>query len=278
MDAPVGEELERALAEDLGPGDLTAALIPAAARARARVVCRETAVLCGGPWFEGVFTRLAPEAEVRWQWGEGAAVPAGAVLCEVSGPARGILSGERTALNFLQTLSAVASVTRRYVEAVAGTRARILDTRKTLPGLRRPLKYAVRTGGGHNHRMGLYDGILIKENHIRTAGSVAAALARARELAPPGVPVEIEVEDLEMLRAALSAGAARILLDNFDLETLRAAVRETAGRARLEASGGITLENVRAVAETGVDDISVGALTKHVRAVDLSMQVVEVTE
>ncbi len=274
MDAPVGEELDRALAEDLGPGDLTGALLPPGQRLEAVLVCREAAVVCGRPWVDAVFARLDPSIRPAWRVAEGQAVAAGSVLCRIEGPARGILAGERTALNFLQTLSGVATATRRHVEAVAGTGARILDTRKTLPGLRRPLKYAVRTGGGHNHRMGLYDGILIKENHIRAAGSLAAALARARAQAPPGVPVEVEVEDLAMLDQALAAGARHILLDNFSLDDLRAAVRRAAGRARLEASGGITLANVRRVAETGVDDISIGALTKDLRAVDLSLQAV----
>jgi nicotinate-nucleotide pyrophosphorylase (carboxylating) len=204
---------------------------------------------------------------------DGDPVLAGQILCTLTGPVRALLTGERTALNFLQLLSGTATVTHRYVEAIAGTAAAILDTRKTLPGLRRAQKYAVRCGGGRNHRMGLYDAILIKENHIAAAGSVTAAVAAARRAAPVGTVVEVEVEDIGQLREALAAGADRLLLDNFSLKRLREAVQENRGRARLEASGGITLENVRAVAETGVDYISIGSLTKNVRAVDLSMRI-----
>jgi nicotinate-nucleotide pyrophosphorylase (carboxylating) len=269
-------EIERniaaALDEDMGSGDLTALLIAQDARAKARVISRDAAVMCGAPWFEACFRRLDPNVRIAWRAHDGDAVQAGQVLCEIEGNARALLTGERTALNFLQLLSAVATVTRGYVEAVRGTNAAIVDTRKTLPGLRLAQKYAVRAGGGSNHRIGLYDGILIKENHISACGGVEPALAQARSLAPAGVFTQVEVERLDQLEVALAAGANMILLDNFDLEQMRAAVRITAGRARLEASGGITLESVRAIAETGVDRISIGALTKDVKAVDLSMR------
>lgn len=261
-----------ALAEDIGSGDVTALLTPAGAAASAKVVSRVEAVLCGRPWFESCFRRLDPKVSIDWHAEEGALVAPGAAVCSLSGTARALLTGERTALNFLQTLSAVATRTRRYVAAVAGTRAAIVDTRKTLPGLRLAQKYAVKTGGGVNHRLGLYDGVLIKENHIAAAGGVRAALDAARRVAPAGVWIQIEVENLEQLREALDAGAKMILLDNMDADTMRDAVRITAGRAELEASGGITLDTVRAVAETGVDRISIGGLTKDVSAVDFSMR------
>ncbi len=273
LKAAVEANVAAALAEDLGSrGDVTAALIPAERRARAVVITREDAVLAGRPWFETCFRALDPQARIVWHVLEGGRIEAGQRLCEIEGNARALLSAERPALNFLQTLSAVATETRRFVEAVAGTRARIYDTRKTLPGLRLAEKYAVSCGGGENHRMGLYDGILIKENHIAAAGGIQPALAAARRLAPPGVFIQIEVETLGQLQEALAAGATLVLLDNFDLETMREAVRLTAGRAELEASGGVSLTTVRAIAETGVDRISVGALTKNVRAVDLSMR------
>jgi nicotinate-nucleotide pyrophosphorylase (carboxylating) len=269
-------EIERnvtaALEEDMGSGDLTALLIAGDARAQARVISRVDAVLCGSPWFDACFRRLDPKAHIAWRPHDGDAITAGQTLCEIEGNARALLTGERTALNFLQLLSAVATVTRGYVEAVRGTRAAIVDTRKTLPGLRLAQKYAVRCGGGANHRIGLYDGILVKENHIAACGGVAAALARARGAAPAGIWTQVEVERLDQLEEALAAGAAMILLDNFDLDAMRAAVRINAGRAKLEASGGITLANVRAIAETGVDRISIGALTKDVKAIDLSMR------
>ncbi|HET6724749.1 MAG TPA: carboxylating nicotinate-nucleotide diphosphorylase [Gammaproteobacteria bacterium] len=267
----IGATVQRALDEDIGAGDLTASLIDAAAQAQARVVVREAAVLAGTPWFDEVFARLDPAVRVEWLHKDGEAVDADEVVCRLAGPARPILTGERTALNFLQTLSAVATAARRYSEAIAGTQCRILDTRKTLPGLRSAQKYAVRVGGGTNHRMGLFDAVLIKENHIIAAGGVDAAIAAIRAQ-HPDVPVEVEVEDFDQLDAALAAGADRILLDNFSLEQKRAAVARTAGRAELEASGGIEFDGLRAIAETGVDFISVGALTKHVRAVDLSMR------
>ncbi|QGU31798.1 carboxylating nicotinate-nucleotide diphosphorylase [Thermochromatium tepidum] len=262
-----------ALDEDVGEGDLTAALLPQDCFAHAELITRESAILCGTPWFEAVFRVLDPRIRIQWDVKDGEQVAPGARLCQLEGPARALLTGERTALNYLQTLSGTATLTHRYVEAVAGLDVQILDTRKTIPGLRWPQKYAVRCGGGHNHRLGLFDAILIKENHILAAGSIPAALAAARTLYP-GVPLEIEVESLDELRIALDAGAPRILLDNFGLAELRRAVAITARRAQLEASGGISLKTVRAVAETGVDQISVGALTKDVRAVDLSMRLV----
>jgi len=272
----LASEIERnvgaALAEDMGSGDLTALLIPADAIARATIVCRTDAVLCGQAWLEACFRRLDARATVSWLVAEGTRIAPGTRICEIRGQARALLTAERTALNFLQTLSAVATVTRRYVEAVKGTRAAIVDTRKTLPGLRLAQKYAVRTGGGVNHRLGLYDGILIKENHIAAVGSATAAINAARKIAPPGVWIQVEVETLEQLKEVLAAGANMVLLDNMDLDTMRAAVKITAGRAQLEASGGITLDNVRAIAETGVDRISVGSLTKDIKAVDLSMR------
>jgi len=269
--ALIADDARRALAEDLGDGDRTAALVPDAP-ALATLIAREDAILCGTAWFDEVFRQLDARVRVHWLRHDGERVAADETLCRLEGPARAILSGERAALNFLQTLSGTATATARHVAAVRGTRAVILDTRKTLPGLRRAQKYAVACGGGHNHRLGLYDAILIKENHIAAAGSVGAALQAAHAAAGAGVPVEIEVENLAQLRAALEHGATRILLDNFSLEALRTAVRETAGRARLEASGGVDLDNLRAIAETGVDFISIGGLTKHLRAVDLSLR------
>lgn len=270
-DKYIVNQVQLALAEDVGDGDRTAALLPAAVRAEAQVLCREAAVLCGSAWFAQVFRQLDPDVRLEWLHRDGDALQPGDLVCRLSGAARSLLTGERTALNFLQTLSGTATLAARYVAAVAGTRARILDTRKTLPGLRLAQKYAVSCGGAHNQRMGLYDAILIKENHIQAAGSVAAVLQQAAQLGQ-GLEVEIEVETLEQLREALDAGARRVLLDNFDLERLRAAVALTAGRARLEASGGVNLDTVAAIAATGVDDISVGALTKDVRATDYSMR------
>ncbi|HWQ38632.1 MAG TPA: carboxylating nicotinate-nucleotide diphosphorylase [Burkholderiales bacterium] len=267
----VRRNVAAALVEDLGSGDITAALVPEAAEARAHVITREDAVLCGCAWFEEVFRQLDSSVRVSWQVPEGSRLRTGSTICELVGKARPLLSGERTALNFLQLLSGVATRTRRYVDTVAGTRAKILDTRKTLPGLRSALKYAVRTGGGTNHRMGLYDGVLIKENHIAAAGGIAQALAAARALAP-SLPIQIEVESLADLACAIENGARLILLDNFGVEMLREAVRVANGRAELEASGGITLDNLRAVAETGVDRISIGTLTKDIEAIDLSMR------
>jgi nicotinate-nucleotide pyrophosphorylase (carboxylating) len=272
----LASEIERnvaaALAEDVGDGDATAPLTPMDKLARAIVLCRQDAVVCGQPWFDACFRKLDARASISWLVAEGAIVSAGTRVCEVRGEARALLTAERAALNFLQTLSAVATKTRRYVEAVAGTRAKIIDTRKTLPGLRYAQKYAVRTGGGANHRMGLYDAILIKENHIAAAGGIRQALAAARNNAAPGVWTQIEVENLDQLREALAAGATLILLDNMSPDQMREAVRIAGDRAELEASGGITLDNVRAIAETGVHRISSGSLTKDVKAVDFSMR------
>lgn len=270
----LSETVARALAEDIGSGDLTAALIPATAQARATIISREAAVVCGTPWFNEVFAQVDPRVTVDWRVRDGDRVEPGALLCALHGPARGLLTGERAALNFLQTLSGTATRARRYAEAVAGTGVRVLDTRKTLPGLRSAQKYAVRCGGGYNHRMGLYDAVLIKENHIAAAGSIAEAVAAARRLWR-GKPVEVEVEDLDELQQALVAEADIVLLDNFNLESLARAVSLTAGRVKLEASGGINLDTIRAVAETGVDFISAGDITKDVRAVDLSMRFFE---
>ncbi|QIK38953.1 carboxylating nicotinate-nucleotide diphosphorylase [Caldichromatium japonicum] len=264
-------QVRAALEEDLGPGDPSAALIPAERRACAELISRERAVLCGAPWFEAVFKMLDPQVEIRWAVTEGASIESNQRLCRIEGQARALLTGERTALNYLQTLSGTATLARCYAEAVAGLPVRVLDTRKTLPGLRLQQKYAVRCGGCHNHRLGLFDAILIKENHIRAAGSIPEVLAAARA-AHPALPIEIEVEDLDELALALEAGASLILLDNFSLDMLRQAVALTAGRALLEASGGIGLDNIRTVAETGVDCISIGALTKDVRAIDLSLR------
>ncbi|HEV2212425.1 MAG TPA: carboxylating nicotinate-nucleotide diphosphorylase [Gammaproteobacteria bacterium] len=271
LPADIPVTVSRALAEDIGDGDLTAALVPAAGRARGRVISREPAVLCGTAWFDEVFRQVDDAISIHWEAGDGETLHRDQLLCRLEGPARGMLTGERIALNFLQTLSATATVARRYAEAVQGTGATILDTRKTLPGLRSAQKYAVRCGGATNHRMGLYDGILIKENHIMAAGGIGPAVAAARKQSA-GVPVEVEVETLQQVKEALAAGADILLLDNFKLEGMREAVQVTARRAKLEASGGIDLAQVRAVAETGVDYISVGALTKDVDAIDLSMR------
>jgi nicotinate-nucleotide pyrophosphorylase (carboxylating) len=268
----VADDVRAALREDIGSGDLTAGLVPADRRGRAGLIVRQPAVLCGRPWFDETFRRLDPAIEVRWSAREGDAVEAGVQLCDIAGPARALLTGERTAINFLQLLSGVATRTRRFVEAVAGTRAKIVDTRKTLPGLRRAQKYAVRVGGGVNHRIGLFDGVLIKENHIESGGGVAAVLRAGLALAGRADFVMIEVENLEQLEQALAAGAPMVLLDNMPPAMLRAAVELNRGRAQLEVSGGVTLDNVRAIALTGVDRISIGSLTKDVEAVDLSMR------
>lgn len=260
------------LAEDVGGGDSTAAIIPAESIATATVVTREPMVLCGRDWFNEVFLQLDPSVAISWLFADAENIPAGARLCKVEGRARALLTGERTALNLLQTLSGTATTAAAYAQAMQGTGTKVLDTRKTIPGLRLAQKYAVRCGGCHNHRIGLFDAILIKENHILAAGSIAAAVASARRLSPE-LPLEVEVESLDELRQALEAGAPRILLDDFSLEHMRLAVELTAGRAQLEVSGGVGLESLRAIAETGVDFISVGALTKHVRAIDLSMRV-----
>ncbi|HUF21400.1 MAG TPA: carboxylating nicotinate-nucleotide diphosphorylase [Burkholderiales bacterium] len=267
----IARNVAAALEEDIGGGDLTAALVPAEQIAHARVIAKSDAVVCGAPWFDAVYRQVDASVSVRWLIEEGQLAGTGMPVCELRGRARSLLTGERTALNFLQTLSATATKTRRFVDAVAGTRARILDTRKTLPGLRQALKYAVRCGGGANHRMGLYDGILIKENHIAAAGGIPQVMAAALEAAG-GRPVQIEVETIAQLNEAIANGAKLILLDNLDVAGLRDAVKAAAGRAELEASGGITLDNVREIAETGVDRISIGTLTKDIRAADLSMR------
>lgn len=268
--------VQRALQEDIGSGDLTASLIPADKTLQATVISRENAVLCGRQWFDACFQSLDPASVVEWFAKDGDAVQAGQELCKIRGNARALLTAERSALNFLQLLSAVATQTRRYVDAVVGTGAAIVDTRKTLPGLRLAQKYAVTCGGGVNHRIGLYDGILIKENHIIAAGGIQPVLSKAREIAAPGVFIQIEVESLTELREALAAGARMVLLDNFTFAQLSEAVAFTRQQADapviLEASGNITLENVRQVAETGVDRISIGSLTKNIQAIDLSMR------
>ena len=263
----------RALAEDIGTGDVTAGLIPAAKQASATVICREAAILCGTAWFDEVFRQLDPAVHIIWQHQDGEHVTANAVLCTLQGSARSILSGERAALNFLQTLSATATATRRYVDLVAHTQCRILDTRKTLPGLRTAQKYAVVCGGGTNHRIGLYDRVLIKENHIMAAGSITAAIQQARQL-HPSILVEVETENLQELAEATAAQADIIMLDEYNLADMREAVRLTDGRIPLEASGGVSPETLVAIAETGVNFVSIGGITKHVRAVDLSMRFV----
>jgi nicotinate-nucleotide pyrophosphorylase (carboxylating) len=267
-------QVANALREDVGSGDVTAQLVPATQQASGRVITRESAILCGRPWVETTFRRLDPNIKLTWQADDGDNIVADQVLFTIQGPARAVLTGERTALNFLQLLSATATVTRRFVDAIAGTGCAILDTRKTLPGLRTAQKYAVRCGGGQNHRIGLYDMVLIKENHIAAAGSIPEAISRARREAPQ-VPVEIEVESLQEFEEALAARPDIILVDEFSLADMRAAValnRKHERPVKLEASGSVSLETVREIAETGVDYISIGGLTKHVRAVDLSMR------
>lgn len=268
--AEIERQVRNALDEDLGDGDLTAALIPAQANSSVRIVSREPGVLCGSAWVEEVFRQLDPGIEVTWEHADGARLRSDTLLCRLRGGTRALLSGERTALNFLQTLSGTATQAWRYVRAVEGTGVRLLDTRKTLPGLRLAQKYAVRCGGCHNHRIGLYDAILIKENHIRAAGSITAALKQA-QCRSPQVEIEVEVESVAELREALAADAKRVLLDNFSPRMLREAVAENAGRARLEASGGVDLDSIRGIAMTGVDDISIGGITKDLKALDLSM-------
>ncbi|HEX5755135.1 MAG TPA: carboxylating nicotinate-nucleotide diphosphorylase [Arenimonas sp.] len=268
--AVIAADVQRALTEDLGSGDVTASLLPEAP-AQGYVIAKEGAVIAGRPWFDACFLALDADIRIDWRIAEGARVAAGTVLCTLSGASRALVSAERPALNFLQTLSATATVTADYVAAVAGTRARILDTRKTLPGLRQAQKYAVRVGGGNNHRMGLFDAVMLKENHIHAAGSIAAAAAQACSRYPQ-LPLIIEVETLDELQQALATDCDRILIDDFSLAQMREAVAIAAGRRPLEVSGGVSLERVRQIAETGVDCISIGALTKHVRAIDLSLR------
>lgn len=269
----IRSDVLNALAEDIGTGDLTAQLIAEHTQAHATIITREDMVLCGTLWFEECFMQLDPDCKIEWQYKEGDAVAAKRTLCEIRGNARALLSAERPALNFLQILSAVATQTRRYVNEVSGTQAKVLDTRKTMPGMRMAQKHAVKVGGGHNQRIGLFDGVLIKENHIAAAGGIGKVMEYAFQITPPNVSIQIEVESLAELDEALLAGARLILLDNFSLADMRTAVTHAAKRAELEASGGITLENIRRVAETGVDRISIGALTKDVKAIDLSMRV-----
>ena len=273
LDAEIQAFAVRALDEDVGSGDLTASLIPKDHAVEGRILTREPMTLAGAPWADAVYRQLDSRIAIDWRYADGATAVAGDTLCTLAGPARGLLTGERTVLNLLQTLSATASETARYVEAVEGTDCRILDTRKTLPGLRLAQKYAVRCGGGNNHRVGLYDAILIKENHISSAGGIEAAVRAARDL-HPGISIEIEVEDIDELKLAIAAGVEQILLDNFSLDDVREAVRINRSHERpaaLEVSGNVTLETVRGLALTGIDFISIGALTKNVRAIDLTM-------
>lgn len=275
--AAIEDNVRRALAEDVGDGDLTASLIAAERRGHARIICRQDAVLCGTAWADEVFRQLDGQVRLHWHAQDGDTLVPDQIVCDLDGPAHRLLTGERTALNFLQTLSGTATLTRRFVNAMAGTSARLLDTRKTLPGLRLAQKYAVRCGGGHNHRMGLYDAVLIKENHIEAAGSISAAVQQARQRYPQA-PLVLEIESLEQLPEALASGAPRLLLDNMTPPQLREAVRLAAGRAQLEASGGITLHTIRAIAETGVDFLSLGTLTKDVSAVDFSLRFMPVRD
>lgn len=274
LGAEIESNVRRALAEDIGTGDITAQLIPAERLAHASVITRERAVISGSAWVDAVFRQLDPRVAVHWQVADGEQIEADKVLFHLEGPARALLTGERTALNFLQTLSGVATRCRRYADLVEGTGVRLLDTRKTLPGLRLAQKYAVTCGGCHNHRIGLYDAFLIKENHIAACGGIAQAVAAAQRIAP-GKPVEVEVESLDELEQALAAGVDIVMLDELSLEDMRTAVAVTAGRAKLEASGGISDATLRSIAETGVDYISIGALTKHVQAIDLSMRLAQ---
>lgn len=267
----VQQQVALALAEDIGTGDVTAQLIPQNKLAKARIISRENAILCGTLWVNHVFKQLDSEINIEWHYKDGDAIQPDLELCHIHGSARHLLSGERTALNFLQTLSATATQANEYVKAVMGTGCRILDTRKTIPGLRLAQKYAVRCGGAHNHRTGLFDMILIKENHISAAGTIQAAVEAARQLSPT-IPIEVEVENLVQLQQALTARVDRILLDNMDIVTLKQAVELCAKRIPLEASGGVDLQTVRKIAGTGVDYISIGSITKHIRAIDLSMR------
>jgi nicotinate-nucleotide pyrophosphorylase (carboxylating) len=269
--ARVREDVRAALAEDIGPGDATAELLPPDLRMRAELLCREQAVLAGCAWFDACFRALDPDIAIDWRFADGERLPADSLVCSLTGRARALLAAERSAINFLQTLSGTATTTAQYCAAVTGSGLRVLDTRKTLPGLRHAQKYAVRCGGGHNHRMGLYDAILIKENHIAAAGGIAPAVMQARADFP-ALPLEVEVESLHELDQALACDVPRILLDEFSLDAMREAVRRSAGRAELEVSGGVDLQSLPAIAATGVDFVSIGALTKHVRAIDFSLR------
>ena len=272
LEENVTRDVTRALSEDVGTGDLTARLVPAGESARARLLTRQSGILCGTEWFRRTFEELDPDVEIFWHHADGDEIVAGSSLCELEGGARPLLTAERTALNFVQLLSGVATRTRQFVRTVEGTRARIFDTRKTIPGLRMAQKYAVRCGGGHNHRLGLYDAILVKENHVLAAGGIRPAVEAALREVASSKFVQVEVETLEQLSEALSAGAKLILLDNFELDAMREAVRIAGERAELEASGGVSLRTVRAIAETGVHRISIGSLTKDVEALDLSLR------
>ena len=270
----ISEQVKRALEEDIGSGDVTADLIPSANQSKASVVCRDNAIFSGRAWFDEVFNQIDPAVKINWHFKDGDRIAAGSILCDLSGNARAILSGERAALNFVQTLSATATQTNRFVEAIKGTKAKILDTRKTIPNLRNAQKYAVLCGGGKNHRIGLYDMVLIKENHIMAAGSISAAVKQAKKR-HPDLKIEVEAETLDEFREATIAGADIVMLDNFELDIMRQAVEENNVSARkviLEASGGVNLSTVRAIAETGVDYISVGEITKDIKAIDLSMR------
>lgn len=273
LQAALQANVHAAIAEDVGSGDLTGLLVPADKSAHARVIVRESAVLCGQPWFDACMRAVDPALAVRWLQQEGDRMAPDSVVCEITGPARSLLTAERPSLNFLQLLSGVATATRRYADLIAGTRARVLDTRKTLPGLRLAQKYAVRIGGGENQRLALYDGILIKENHIAAAGSIGAAMRAALAL-DTQASVQIEVESLAELEEALAAGAKSVLIDNFTVPMMQDAVKLNQGRALLEVSGGVNAETIRTFAETGVDRISVGALTKDVRATDYSLRII----
>jgi nicotinate-nucleotide pyrophosphorylase (carboxylating) len=276
LDAEIEHNVAAALAEDIDTGDLTAQLVPAGGTARATIISRENAILCGTAWFDRCFKQIDPDIKLAWKAADGDRISTDQLLCEIEGPARALLTGERSALNFLQLLSGVATKARQYADAVSGTQAQVVDTRKTIPGLRLAQKYAVKCGGGGNHRLGLYDGILIKENHILAAGGISAALAAATQIANAAGGrcqfVQVEVETLGELREALAAGAKMILLDNMTLTAMREAVAIAAGGAILEASGNVNLDTVRGIAETGVNRISIGGLTKDVRALDLSMR------
>jgi nicotinate-nucleotide pyrophosphorylase (carboxylating) len=271
LESQIDQDVRQALAEDMGSGDITAQLIPEDGVWKASVYSRDNAILCGRNWFDAVFHHLDERTDIRWYVADGELIAPHQVACTLKGPARALLSGERTALNFLQTLSGTATLAHRYAKKISDLKTRVLDTRKTIPGLRRAQKYAVRCGGCHNHRMGLYDAFLIKENHIRASGSIAQAINAARDLRPD-MSVEIEVENLHQLEQALEAGADRVLLDNFTPQLVGKAVKLTDGRAELEVSGNITLDNLRQYAQTGVDYVSIGALTKNLAAVDLSMR------
>lgn len=271
LQSSIPDQVRRALAEDVGDGDITAALIPADRQAQATIISREPAILCGTAWADEVFRQVDPQIKIEWLAADGDQLAPNEPFCRMSGPARGLLTGERCALNFIQTLSATATRSQHFADLVAGTGVKLLDTRKTLPGLRLAQKYAVTCGGCHNHRIGLFDAFLIKENHIAACGGINAAVAQARVISP-GKPVEVEVESLDELRQALEAGADIIMLDELSNDDMRSAVQITAGKAKLEASGGINASTLRAVAETGVDYISIGSLTKDVKAVDLSMR------